>query len=219
MLRHVPLRGPAIVASWTSHRARRWELRGACSVAEAHPFGRWRRSRRAAVTPERRDHRERRRAMPVRTEAPELTGSASRRATTSRSPSRGGFVQLNHGKGRPARTNAGVGDGFAWYSPRTAYPDGETCRRSPRSVASRATLIYAGRHGPEASCRFPTACRVPAREPAPIRPLIDSLTFIRSKLHWGAAFQLGHLRVPAEDFARIVAAMGRDFSRRFREER
>ena len=54
--------------------------------------------------------------------------------------------------------------------------------------------------------------------PAPIRPLIDSLTFIRSKLHWGAAFRFGHLRVPAEDFARIVAAMGRDFSADFGEE-
>ena len=45
---------------------------------------------------------------------------------------------------------------------------------------------------------------------APVRPLIDGLTFIRSKPHWGAAFRFGFLRVPAEDFARIAAAMGRD---------
>jgi hypothetical protein len=41
------------------------------------------------------------------------------------------------------------------------------------------------------------------------------LSFIRSKDHWGAAFRFGFLRVPEEDFARIAAAMGRDFARDF----
>ena len=50
---------------------------------------------------------------------------------------------------------------------------------------------------------------------APIRPMLDSLSFIRSKEHWGAAFRFGFLRVPEEDFARIAAAMGRDFARDF----
>lgn len=43
--------------------------------------------------------------------------------------------------------------------------------------------------------------------PAPIKPLLDSLSFIRSKTHWGAAFRFGVLRIPAEDFARIARAM------------
>ena len=47
----------------------------------------------------------------------------------------------------------------------------------------------------------------PAHEAA-IKPLIESLSFIRSKQHWGAAFRYGVVRVPAEDFARIAAAMG-----------
>jgi hypothetical protein len=46
--------------------------------------------------------------------------------------------------------------------------------------------------------------------PAPIRPLVPHLTFIRSKTHWGAAFRFGLLRVPCEDFATIASAMGRD---------
>ena len=50
---------------------------------------------------------------------------------------------------------------------------------------------------------------------APIKPMLDSLSFIRSKEHWGAAFRFGFLRVPEEDFARIAAAMGRDFARDF----
>ena len=54
-----------------------------------------------------------------------------------------------------------------------------------------------------------------AQSPAPIRPPIDALTFIRSKTHWGAAFRFGVVRVPAEDFARIAAAMERDFGADF----
>ncbi len=50
---------------------------------------------------------------------------------------------------------------------------------------------------------------------APIRPLIEELSFIRSKTHWGAAFRFGYLRIPEADFARIAAAMGRDFAADF----
>src|SRR5881409_3489746 len=35
----------------------------------------------------------------------------------------GGFTQLNHGKAGPLERMR-EGDGFAFYSPRTAYPDG-----------------------------------------------------------------------------------------------
>ena len=55
---------------------------------------------------------------------------------------------------------------------------------------------------------------LPAQD-APIRPLIEDLSFIRSKTHWGAAFRFGFLRVPEADFARIAAAMGRDFAADF----
>ena len=36
----------------------------------------------------------------------------------------GGFTQVNHGKAGPLERMR-AGDGFAFYSPRTAYPDGE----------------------------------------------------------------------------------------------
>ena len=49
----------------------------------------------------------------------------------------------------------------------------------------------------------------------PIKPLIEDRSFIRSKMHWGAAFRFGYLRVPEADFAKIAAAMGRDFARDF----
>ncbi len=34
-------------------------------------------------------------------------------------------------------------------------------------------------------------------------------------MHWGAAFRFGYLRVPEADFAKIAAAMGRDFAADF----
>jgi predicted RNA-binding protein len=42
----------------------------------------------------------------------------------------------------------------------------------------------------------------------PIKPLIDALSFIKSKTHWGAAFRFGYLKVPAHDFSLIAEAMG-----------
>ena len=45
--------------------------------------------------------------------------------------------------------------------------------------------------------------------------MIEDLSFIRSKMHWGAAFRFGYLRVPEADFAKIAAAMGRDFATDF----
>ena len=38
-------------------------------------------------------------------------------------------------------------------------------------------------------------------------PLIEKLSFIRSKTHWGAAFRFGYIKVPEADFALIADAM------------
>ncbi len=43
---------------------------------------------------------------------------------------------------------------------------------------------------------------------APITPLIERLSFIKSKTHWGAAFRFGQLKVPRADFLLIARAMG-----------
>lgn len=53
-----------------------------------------------------------------------------------------------------------------------------------------------------------------AKETA-IKPLIEKLTFIKNKSHWGAAFRFGHLKVPAPDFKIIAEAMGCEFERDF----
>jgi predicted RNA-binding protein len=50
---------------------------------------------------------------------------------------------------------------------------------------------------------------------AAIKPLLDKLSFIKNKAHWGAAFRYGHLKVPVQDFKTIAEAMGCDFERDF----
>lgn len=123
----------------------------------------------------------------------------------------GGFAQLNHGKAGPLERMR-EGDGFAYYAPRTAWPGGE-----PLQAFTAIGRVAAGgiRQAGDGSGAFRRAVDYLPAGAAPVRPLIGALTFIRSKAHWGAAFRFGFLRVPEEDFARIAAAMGRDFTADF----
>ncbi|CAN5332863.1 hypothetical protein BH09BAC4_BH09BAC4_45150 [soil metagenome] len=41
----------------------------------------------------------------------------------------------------------------------------------------------------------------------PIQPLLEQLTFIQNKVHWGAKFRFGCFPIPAADFALIRSAM------------
>jgi hypothetical protein len=80
------------------------------------------------------------------------------------------------------------------------------------AVVSGAALVQADMGG--GFLPFRRAVRFPDTHAAPVRPLVD-LSFIRSKTHWGTAFRFGFVRVPEDDFARIAAAMGRDFATDF----
>ena len=128
----------------------------------------------------------------------------------------GGFTQLNHGKAGPLERMQ-PGDGFVYYSPRTEFPDGP-----PVQAFTAIGRVASGPIFQVESADAPFFRRevqyLPAAE-APIKPLIEDLSFIRSKQHWGAAFRFGFLRIPEEDFARIARAMGRDFTRDFHDDR
>ena len=125
----------------------------------------------------------------------------------------GGFTQVNHGKaGALERMRAG--DGFAFYSPRQSYPDGELLQAFTAIGRIRDGKVY--QVEVDASFRpFRLHVDYLPSQPAAVRPLIAELSFIRSKEHWGAAFRFGVVRVPEADFARIAAAMGRPFESDF----
>jgi EVE domain len=118
----------------------------------------------------------------------------------------GGFIQLNHGKRAPLQ-RLQAGNGVAMYSPRTAYPDGEPlqCFTAIGVVASGA--LYQLEMSEDFKPYRLDVAFLGAREAA-IKPLIERLSFIANKTHWGAAFRFGYLKVPAADFLVIAAAMG-----------
>jgi hypothetical protein len=121
----------------------------------------------------------------------------------------GAFAQVNHGKASPLE-RMHAGDGFAFYSPRTQYPNGEPLQAFTAIGRIRDGKVYQATMGDFHPFRLDVDF-FPAQT-APVRPLIDDLSFIRSKKHWGAAFRFGVLRVPEADFALIAAAMGRSFA-------
>jgi hypothetical protein len=118
----------------------------------------------------------------------------------------GGFTQLNHGKAAPLERMR-AGDGYLFYSPRTAYPDGAPLQAFTAIGRVRTGTVYQATLSEDFRPFRIDVDYLPA-QPAPIKPLIAQLTFIRSKTHWGAAFRFGMLRVPEVDFALIAAAMG-----------
>lgn len=115
----------------------------------------------------------------------------------------GGFIEVNHGKAGPLERMR-PGDGVACYSPRTRDEPGPPLQAFTAlgRVAQGPMYQVAHDHQP-----FRRAVHWLAMSPAQVRPLIDTLTFIRNKTHWGAAFRFGYLRVPPADFACIAAAM------------
>jgi hypothetical protein len=118
----------------------------------------------------------------------------------------GGFTQLNHGKAAPLERMR-AGDGYLFYSPRTAYPGGEPLQAFTAIGRIRTGTVYQATLS-EDFHPFRIDVDYLSARPAPIKPLIAQLSFIRSKTHWGAAFRFGMLRVPEVDFALIAATMG-----------
>jgi len=127
----------------------------------------------------------------------------------------GGFVQLNHGKAGPlARMHPG--DGFVFYSPRTSYPDGAAVQAFT-AIGRVGAGDIATVPGPDGSTFHRRQMQFLPAQHAPVKPLIDTLEFIRNKKHWGAAFRFGFVRIGADDFVRVATAMRCDLVVAFAE--
>jgi hypothetical protein len=118
---------------------------------------------------------------------------------------KGGFVQLNHGKKAPVQ-RLKAGDMLAMYSPRESYPDGPPLQAFTAIGTIKSGEVYQVEMSPEFK-PYRVDVDFSACKDAPIKPLVETLTFIKSKTHWGAAFRFGYIKVPEADFARIADAM------------
>ncbi|WP_263384533.1 EVE domain-containing protein [Granulicella arctica] len=120
----------------------------------------------------------------------------------------GGFCQLGHGKEAPVR-RLKSGDLIIYYSPREGM----------RSGAVLQAFIAAGRildENPyvaeQSACFHPYRRKVKffKSRRAPIRPLLQELTFTQGDEHWGLAFRRAAFQISEDDFKRIAGAMTLD---------
>jgi hypothetical protein len=121
----------------------------------------------------------------------------------------GNFAMFAHGR-HDAVKRTSAGEWLAYYSPRVMLNAGEEVRaftaigrftdREPYEAE-----MGAGRVG----WRRDIAWEKKVRE-ADVYPLLDELSFIKDRQHWGLFFHRSIFSVAREDFAKIAAAMGLD---------
>jgi EVE domain len=118
----------------------------------------------------------------------------------------GGFCQLGHGKSAPVKRLA-PGDWIAYYSPRTRIDGGEPVQAFTAIGRIKAGEPYEADMG---GGFHPVRRDVDYRKAAeaPIRPLLDRLSFTSGRQSWGYAFRRGSFTILVEDFLMIAEAMG-----------
>lgn len=120
----------------------------------------------------------------------------------------GGFIQANHGKAAPLKRMQ-TGDWFIFYSPKLEYdqPEKLQCFTAIGKIADEN--IYQSDMGGGFVPFRRNVSFLPAQDVS-ILPLIDELTFIKDKTHWGAPFRFGTVEIPEQDFRLIAGRMVED---------
>ena len=117
----------------------------------------------------------------------------------------GGFMQVGHGKGAPLK-RLHAGDRIAYYSPVRVFGSKDACQAFTAIGTVRDDRIYQGRMA-DGFEPFRKDVDWRVADEAPIRPLLDTLSFTVGKSNWGYAFRVGLLKVSADDMALIANAM------------
>jgi hypothetical protein len=117
----------------------------------------------------------------------------------------GGFTQAGHGKASGLK-RLKADDWLAYYSPKTSLRDGEPLQAFTAIGRVLDEDLYQVEQAPEFTPWRRNIEFLRGSE-APIRPLIDQLSFIKDKRRWGYTFRLGLFKIPQEDFAVISQAM------------
>jgi EVE domain len=117
----------------------------------------------------------------------------------------GGFTQAGHGKASGLK-RLSAGDWLVFYSPKTSLRGGEPLQAFTAIGRVADEELYQVEMAPgfmpwRRNLEF-VAC-----DETPIRPLIDSLSFIRNKERWGYVFRFGLFEIPCRDFDVIKSAM------------
>lgn len=123
----------------------------------------------------------------------------------------GGFVQANHGK-LAALKRMQSGDGVVVYSPVREFGGRDRLQAFTLIGTVRAGEPYRGDMG---GGFRPYRRDMDWRDArlAPIRPLLDRLSFTRGVANWGQRFRFGMFGIDVTDFEIVAQAMGAAFDR------
>jgi hypothetical protein len=116
-----------------------------------------------------------------------------------------GIVQANHGKAAPLRRMQ-PGDQVLLYAPKLTYGRPEPCQR----FIGLGTVADEDVFQADVAADFQPFRRKVHYETVretPIQLLLEDLSFIQNKTHWGYSFRVGCFAIPAADFERIRQAL------------
>ena len=117
-----------------------------------------------------------------------------------------GIAQFNHGKRAPtARMHQG--DWLIYYSPHTSSPSGAPLQAFTAVGQMTSETPYQVTLPDGFQPFLHTVGYLPCR-PVPIQEVLEELTFLPDKQHWGARFRFGRLAVSRTDFQRLARTMG-----------
>ena len=116
-----------------------------------------------------------------------------------------GIMQIGHGKRSPL-TRLKKGDWLIYYSPVKTFAGKEPLQAFTALGQVADDEIY---QYPISDDFIPYRRRINYQKvsDSPIRPLIEKLSFIKSKQSWGYVFRFGLVEIPEADFITIKNSM------------
>jgi hypothetical protein len=122
-----------------------------------------------------------------------------------------GVMQVGHGKEAPLK-RIRAGDRVAYYSPVRTFGEKAPCQAFTALGTVRDGRVYQADMGGGFKPFRTDVAWAAHPQPAPIRPLLDGLSFTRERgAAWGAAFRFGLLKATDDDMALIAKALGVDW--------
>lgn len=117
----------------------------------------------------------------------------------------GGFTQANHGKPHMLK-KLSVGDWIVFYSPKTAFQEGEPLQAFTALGRVKDDDLYQVEMLPGFVPWRRNVDFISCHE-APVKPLIENLSFIADTKHWGYMFRFGVFEIDESDFELIKLQM------------
>lgn len=117
-----------------------------------------------------------------------------------------GIVQTNHGV-KSGIQRMKPGDGLVYYSPKTAYPEGDPLREFTAIGTIAEGEPWQQNEGDFTPWRRHVDYDKTATA-TPIAPLLDTLELTRGNKNWGFIMRRGQIEISPDDFRVIAREMG-----------